>query len=54
MFRWLGILCYIFAIVDFASYHLGKDLTGVWWSSLAACVVGTILVKIGGGSDEAD
>ncbi len=53
MFRIVGFLCYAFAVADLGLYHLGvADLTGVSWSPIAACVVGSLLMKIEGGEEE--
>ena len=53
MFKLLGLLCYGFAIVDLGTYYLGiMDITGVSWSPIAAGVLGSVLMSIGG--DEAE
>jgi hypothetical protein len=53
MFRMLGYCCYAFAVVDLGTYYLGiADLTGVSWSPIAAAVVGSVFVQMGGGGEE--
>ncbi len=42
----IALLCYVFAVVDFAGMFLGYDITGVFWSPAAAAGIGTILMKI--------
>jgi len=46
MFRTLGVVCYGFAIVDFAGMFFGYDLTGVSWSPIAAVVLGSWLASL--------
>ena len=52
IFRILGLLCFGFAIADFAGMFFGYDLTGVSWSPIAAGVVGSVLTRIGGGEND--
>ena len=47
-----GILCYVFAVIDFAGMFLGYDLTGVSWSPIVAGLVGSVLVQFGEGKSE--
>jgi len=42
----LAILCYVFAVIDFAGMFLGYDITGVFWSPIVAAVVGNLLMKV--------
>ncbi len=48
MFTIFGLLCFGFAIIDYAVSFVGYDLTGVSWSPIAAGVIGSILISIGG------
>jgi hypothetical protein len=41
MFQLLGVLCFGFAVIDFAGMFFGYDLTGVSWSPIVAGVVGS-------------
>ncbi len=45
--KWVGYLCYVFAVADFGLSWAGIDLTGVRWSPIAAVIAGTVLVRIG-------
>ncbi len=41
MFKTLGVICYVFGILDVGLYVLGiADLTGVTWSPFVAFVLG--------------
>ena len=54
MFKLLGLLCYGFAIVDLGTYYFGiMDITGLSWSPIAAGVLGSVLMNIGGEAEEA-
>ena len=44
MAKFGGILCYVFAVIDFAGMFFGYDLTGVSWSPIVAGLVGSVLV----------
>ncbi len=44
VFTILGLLCFGFAIIDFAGMFFGYDLTGVSWSSIVAGGTGGILM----------
>lgn len=47
MFVILGLLCYAFAFIDFAlGSFLGIDITGVFWSPVAASIVGSLLYRL--------
>ena len=54
IFSILGFLCIGFGVIDFAGMFFGYDLTGVSWSPIVAGVVGSALMSIGGGGEEAD
>ena len=43
----LGMLCYLFAIIDFAGIFFQYDLTGVPWSPIVASFIGSFLMHIG-------
>lgn len=40
-----GVLCYVFAVIDFAGMFFGYDLTGVSWSPMVAGFLGAVLVN---------
>ena len=45
-----GYACCVFAVIDFIGPHLNfigyaYDLTGVWWSPIAASAFGWLLIK---------
>lgn len=42
-----GVLCYIFAVIDFAGMFFRYDLTGVSWSPIVAGLIGSALVQCG-------
>jgi len=44
----LSVLCWLFAIVDFAGAFLGYDITGVSWSPLVAAALGAIFAGAAG------
>ncbi len=45
----LGVLCILFGIADLALANLEIiDLTGVQWSPIAAFLVGSVLMRVGG------
>jgi hypothetical protein len=48
VFYVFGYLCYVFAIIDFVTGNFfGYDITGVFWSPILACAIGTsVLVAI--------
>ncbi len=47
MLQFLGVLCYLFAIVDFAGMFFKYDITGVSWSPIVAVVVGSLFMNMG-------
>lgn len=42
-----GVLCYVFAVVDFAGMFFGYDITGVSWSPIVAGFIGSALINCG-------
>jgi len=48
----MGILCSVFAVIDFAGMYLHYDITGVSWSPAVAAVVGMVLIKSAGSGDK--
>ena len=50
----LGYLCVGFGILDFGASFFGYDLTGVQWSPIAAGLVGSVLINLGGGDKSSD
>lgn len=49
----LSNLCYLFAAADAALANFFEvDITGVWWSPIAACFVGWVLAKFAGEEEE--
>jgi hypothetical protein len=44
---WLGYLCHVFALVDFAGMFFKYDLTGVSWSPIVAGLLGSLFLKLG-------
>ena len=45
-FTWLGYGCYIFGVIDFCGMFFNYDLTGVFWSPIAASILGTLFLNI--------
>ncbi len=44
----VGRLFYVFAVVDLGLFYFAEtDITGVWWSPLAAVVLGSLLIRGG-------
>lgn len=44
----IGLLCYGFGVLDLGMFYLlDTDITGVWWSPIAAFLVGAVLTRIG-------
>lgn len=50
IFLLLGILCFVFGIIDFAGMFFKYDLTGSSYTPLAAGLVGSFLIKLGDSS----
>lgn len=42
----LGVLCLVFAVVDFSGMYLHYDLTGVSWSPAVAGLLGIVLIVV--------
>ena len=53
IFQILGGLCVLFGVVDIVTPWVSEyDITGVSWSPYVAFVLGAIMYKMGGGSDD--
>ena len=50
----LGLLCYAFAVIDFAGMFFGYDLTGVSWSPIVAAGLGQVFMNIGNKEEDAE
>ena len=42
----LGIVCYVFAVIDLVTYFAGMDITGVWWSPIVAALLGRVFLNM--------
>jgi hypothetical protein len=49
--KWIGYLCFLFAVADFGLSWVDIDLTGVSWSPIVAVIAGSVFVRLGGGDE---
>jgi hypothetical protein len=46
IFTIIGVLCFVFGIIDFAGMFFEYDLTGTAYSPLAAALIGSFFLKL--------
>ena len=50
--RVLGLICYVFGLVDFAGMFFHYDITGVPWSPIVAGLIGSAFIGIGNAKEK--